>query len=87
MEKQFILWDRNDARDPGYNGPSFSEDGTEIITSGVLGRVGINNVYLTTYAEYPGDERPCDLAVNERIKDVHFSLCGGSTVVDIWRVR
>lgn len=80
-DKRFILWDNNDGH------VRVDEDG-DIISDGVIGRVGIDNVYLTTYGQYPESEvrRPGDLAVGERIQSVRYSLSGGSGYYDVYRV-
>lgn len=79
--KKFILWDPRD----NYR-PSTDEEGNEIVSDGVLGRLSSDNVYLTTYAQYPGDKRPDDLRVGEYIKGVHFRLSGEHGVYDVYRV-
>lgn len=80
-KRRFILWDPKD----NYK-PMADEEGNEIISDGVLGRVAWDNVYLKTYAQYPGDKRPLDLGVGEYIKGVHFRLSGEHGVYDIYRV-
>lgn len=64
------------------------EQGNEIVSDGVIGRVGPNNVYLTTYACYPKDAKALrELEVGECIKSVVFSLSGSRGVYDIYRVQ
>jgi len=46
-EKKFIIWDPKD----NYR-PRCDDDGN-IVSDGVTGRIGEDNVYLTTYADYP----------------------------------
>lgn len=80
---RFILWDPSDGpirRD--------ADDPDSIISDGILGRVGIDNVYLTIYAGYPvdNDTRPRDLAIGECIKGVGYTLSGSSGIYDIYRV-
>lgn len=79
---RFILWDPKD----NYV-PSTDEEGNEIISDGVLGRLSPNNVYLTTYARYP-DGAPAlrELEVGECIKGVMFRLSGERGTYDIYRV-
>lgn len=73
-EKRFILWDPKDG---------FPTEGS----SGILGRITINNVYLTTYAEYPCHKRPQDLLVGEAIRSVKFSLSFERGLYDIIRIK
>lgn len=80
---KFIIWDPKD----NYR-PSMDEQGNEIVSDGVIGRVGPNNVYLTTYARYPKDAKALrELEVGECIKGVVFSLSGSRGVYDIYRVQ
>jgi len=85
MQKKFIIWDPKDGL-PRY-GDWECGDGDKIISDGVLGRVTEDNVYLTTYAEYPGDMRPKDLETTESIIGVVFRLSGERGVYDIYRVQ
>jgi hypothetical protein len=78
---KFIIWDPRD----NYR-PRTDEEGNEIVSDGLLGRVGEDNVYLTTYAEYPRGRRHTDLAVGECVKGVHFRLSGEHGVYDVYRV-
>lgn len=80
--KRFILWDQRDNFQPRMD-----EEGNQIVSDGLLGRVGVDNVYLTAYAQYTGDKRPIDLEVGEAIKDVHFRLSGEHGVYDVYRVE
>jgi len=80
--RRFILWDPKD----NYR-PMTDEEGNQIISDGVLGRLTIDNVYLTAYANYHGDKRPKDLGVGECIKGVGFNLSGEHGVYDIYRVE
>ena len=77
---KFILWDRKD----GHR-PRLDDDGN-VDSDGILGRIGSDNVYLTTYARYPGNMRPNDLEVGAAIRSVSFSLSGSSGSYDIYRV-
>ena len=81
-DMRFILYDPKD----NYR-PMTDEEGNEIISDGVLGRLTIDNVYLTLYAEYPGNKRPDDLSVGTYIKGVKFRLSGECGVYDIYRVK
>jgi hypothetical protein len=65
--------------------PMYDED--RIISDGVLGRITEQNVYLTTYAQWPDEKRPADLEVGECIKGVYFSLSGSKGWYDIYRVQ
>lgn len=75
--RRFILWDTR--RDGELRYPDANTDG-------VLGRLSLENVYISTYAEYPADKRPEDLAVGERIEDVVFRLSGDRGYYDMYRV-
>lgn len=79
---RFILWDPKD----NYR-PMTDEDGNKIISDGILGRVAHNNVYLTSYAEYPDNKRPVDLKIGQHIKGVHYRLSGEHGIYDIYRVE
>jgi len=80
--RRFILWDTKD----NYR-PMTDEEGNEIVSDGILGRLSLDNVYLTTYANYHGDKRPRDLEIGECIKGVGFRLSGEHGVYDIYRVE
>jgi hypothetical protein len=87
-EKRFILWDRKDGEFPRRSDVEVDEHMANLIISeGVLGWITEDNVYLTTYANYPGVERPRDLAVGCRISNVQYSLSGSKGVYDLYRVR
>ena len=79
---KFILWDRRDG-----DRPSFDYDTDQFISDGIIGRITEDNVYLTTYADYPDGKRPKDLKVGERISGVRYTLSGGKGHYDIWRVE
>lgn len=79
--KLFILWDRKD----GPNPPR--DEAGEILTSGVLGRLGRGNVYLTTYGARPDGSKTYDeLELGEAVRNVRFSLSGSSGEYDVYRV-
>ncbi len=75
---RFILWDPNDGRIP--------LDGGKVATAGLLGVVGADNVYLTSYAGYPDGRRPIDLEIGQRIAGVKYSLSGSKGTYDVYRV-
>jgi hypothetical protein len=77
-EPRFILWSTRD-------GAPRCDDGV-IVSDGVVGRIGPDNVYLCGYAQYPSDTRPLDLAVGECIRGVQYSLSGSSGIYDVYRV-
>jgi len=80
-DMKFIIWDPKD----GY--PRRAEDGS-FISDGIIGRVNINNVYLTTYASYPdGAKKLADLEVGEVVRCTRFSLSGERGTYDIYRVK
>jgi len=74
--------------DPNYNDkPRMDEDG-KIIGEGAIGRVTADNVYLTSYPEWPkGAKRLADLEVGEFIRAVRYSLSGSVGYYDIYRVQ
>lgn len=83
-ERRFIIWDPRDGN--GY--ARWDDAGNKIISDGVLGRIGIDNVYLTAYPEWPELEtrRPRDLGLNGIICGVKYRLSGESGEYDIIRV-
>jgi len=81
-EKKFIIWDPKD----NYR-PRCDDDGN-IVSDGVTGRIGEDNVYLTTYADYPpSSKKLSELEVGESIKKVRYSLSGSSGLYDVYRVQ
>lgn len=80
-ERLFILWDPKDGNVPRGEGGSVS-------TSGLIGQVGLDNVYLKSYASYPSDIRPEHLEfVGARISSVKYSLSGSVGFYDVVRVK
>lgn len=77
---KFILWSKKD-------GPLPKKEDGSINTGGVLGLIDENNVYLTTYAEYPDERRPADLEVGDCIGNVKYRLGGEAGVYDVYRVK
>jgi len=65
--------------------PRRDENGN-YLTSGAVGAIDEANVYLTTYAKYPDERRPKDLAVHERICGVEYSMSWTHGVYDIIRI-
>lgn len=79
--KQFIIWDEADGK------PRRNEDG-EWISDGLVGRIGLDNVYLTAYGVRPEGSYPYDeLEVNQALHDVVFSLSGSKGRYSVYRVR
>lgn len=78
----FILWNPK----PDQENPVYGADG-KISSDGVIGRVGVDNVYLKTYGQYPDDRRPGALKVGECIKGVVYTLSGQKGTYDIYRVE
>jgi len=77
---RFILWDRRDGSAPPR------EDGV-IITSGCLGQLTEDNVYLRSYGKRPeGALAYVDLAVGQCVHNVVFSLSGERGEYDVYRV-
>ncbi len=65
-DRRFIVWDTKDG-EPLFDGAG------ECTSSGCMGRVEIDNVYLATYPRYPvGSPKLADLGVNDRICGVKF---------------
>jgi len=77
--KRFIIWDPRDG------GPRRDEDG-EIISDGLIGRVGTDNVYIKVYASYTSEPRIWDLEVGQHTPGVIFNLSGQRGVYDVYRV-
>jgi hypothetical protein len=73
--------------DSKHGGKPLEDEEGNIIGSGALGAISVDNVYLTTYAEYPTDVRPYDLKVGACIEGVEFRLSGELGVYDIYRVK
>lgn len=78
-EAKFILWDPADGQVP-------LDDEGRINTSGILGRLTTNNIYLQGYAQYPDHRRPESLEVNEAIHNVVFALSGECGAYSVIRV-
>jgi hypothetical protein len=78
-DKRFILWLKDGSAPPRR------EDGS-IATSGAIGEIPLDGVYLKTYAIYPDATRPSDLEVGGRIQGIRF-LSSSHNEYDIYRVR
>lgn len=76
--KKFIVWDPRDGH------VRYDDEGTPI-SDGVIGRVGEDNVYLTTYADYGNNPRHTSLEVGQMTEAV-FSLSGSKGYYQIHRV-
>lgn len=84
-EPQFILWDRAD-------GPVPKDASGEIRTSGLTGRIGPDNCYLSVYARNLRSEmgpvgRGClfELEVGDKLT-ADFALSGSKGTYEIYRV-
>lgn len=77
-DRRFILW--NTKRDGQVRYPGDRTDG-------VIGQVTHENVYLTAYASYPGDELPKDLKLGQCIKSVRYNLSSEHGEYDVYRVK
>lgn len=83
-ERRFIIWDTKDDSYLG-SGPRKDESG-EFVSDGLIGRVGVDNVYLATYANYKDNKTHRDLDVGECIW-AKFTLSGESGLYQVWRVK
>jgi len=75
---KYILWDTR--KDGVLRYPDSD-------TVGILGKLTLDNVYISTYAQYPDGKHARNLQVGEHIKDVKFTLSGGKGLYDIYRVE
>jgi len=75
---KFIIYEQN-------SHPLVADNGN-IISDGIIGRVTLNNVYLTAYAMYPNKQRPKDLEIGECITGVRYSLSDETGMYNIYRV-
>jgi hypothetical protein len=76
---RFILCDSD-------RGEPRRDESGNYLTSGAIGVVDEENVYLTTYAKYPDARRPWDLAVHERLRGVEYSMAWTHGMYDIIRI-
>lgn len=79
-ERGFVLMPRG--QEP------FRDESGRITSSGALGVVGIESVYLRAYGERP--KGSCEyeaLDVDEVVRGVVFRLSGSRGEYDVWRVR
>lgn len=79
--KQFIIWDPRD-------GSPHRADGS-LISDGLIGRVGADNVYLRAYPQWPSlvtSETLKELRVGACIRGVRYNLSGTQGTYDIYRV-
>ena len=56
-------------------------------SSGLIGVVGPDNVYIKIYPAYDGDKSPTDLEVGEKIANAKYNLSGSTGYYDIVRVE
>jgi hypothetical protein len=87
---RYIVWD---PRDNDGRGPRRCPETLVITSDGVIGRVGPDNVYLTTYADYQpvgltGEvRRHTFLAENDHVPaEAWFRLSGSRGLYEIYRV-
>lgn len=76
--KKYILWDYRDGE------PKRNDDGS-FATAGLMGTLGEDNVYITTYAKYQ-DRHAHDLEVGQHCT-AWFNLSGTSSAYEIYRVE
>jgi hypothetical protein len=75
----FIIHDTKDKLHHSDNG--------QIISDGVVGRIGPDNAYLSIYASFPdGSKDLRALDVGDKILGVSFSMSGGHGVYTVIRV-
>ena len=84
-EQRFIIWDPRDG-----DRPREDEDGN-IVSDGLIGRVGPDNVYIRVYAEYDEKTRLDDggaphLAVGAYAQAT-FRLSGQTRRYQVYRVK
>ena len=78
----FILWDRKEGPTPPRN-----QDTGEILTSGCMGVIALDNLYVRTYVIYPEGSKPLkNLEIGESIRGVKFSLSGSTGYYNIYRI-
>ncbi len=81
-KKKFIVWDARDGL------PKVDADTGKITSGGVLGRIDEDNVYLTTYPEWPeGAKKLVELDAGEAVTGVIYTLSGSAGLYDVYRVR
>jgi hypothetical protein len=79
---KYIIWDQK-AGEPARN------DKGEFLSSGLIGVVGQDNVYIKTYADYSVDDNPrpiTELEVGQFVV-AKFSLSGSSGIYRVYRVE
>lgn len=80
-DKRFILWDESSGLLPR------NSEG-EIMTSGLVGQITADNVYLRTYGKRPEGSPGYDsLDVGGVVNDVAFNLSGSTGRYSVYRVR
>ena len=89
MEPKYIIWDPRDEQPPG-SGPRRDSD-NNIISDGLIGRVGPDNVYIKIYAEYEPNvkrdiNRHLQLEAGQYVTAT-FSLSGSKGRYQVWRVK
>jgi hypothetical protein len=85
MEQKFIIWDPRD----NYR-PREDDDGN-IVSDGLIGRVGRDNVYIRTYAQYGEDVKrdingDVILEVGQFV-EATFRLSGEKGIYRVYRVQ
>jgi hypothetical protein len=77
----FLLWKS------GQDEPARAQDG-EFLSTGALGWVCLDNVYLRSYGARPeGSKQYAELSVGESVRGVVFRLSGERGVYDVYRVK
>jgi len=78
--RRFILW----SHDCGHY-PLRDQDGNSIVADGVVGRITIDNAFLTMYCCASRQDLEA-LPVGHMIPQVEYTLCGSRGQYDIYRV-
>jgi hypothetical protein len=78
-DRRFIIFDENDDKPSIING--------HCISSGIVGLMTVDNLYLTSYAHYPyGAPKISDMGLNECIRNVEYHLSGSYGNYTVMRV-
>jgi hypothetical protein len=80
-DKRFIIWDEKDGR-------PHRDELFEFISDGLIGRIGLDNIYLISYGVRPDPRMSyAELEVGQAIHDVVFNLSGSKGRYSVYRVK